>query len=445
MPTPYWTGAVLLASIAIIVIAIVKCRLHPFLALLLASFFVGALTGMDPQRMATAIENGIGGTLGFLAAVIGLGSLLGKLMETSGAAERIGLALLKCRWLSTDVVMVLMGLICGITLFVEVGVVLLIPLAFSIARQTHTSLLKLTVPLCTALMAVHCVVPPHPAALFVTERLGADVGRVIMGGLLVALVASLVGGCLFLTLAGKRLPFRAVPAAFSDVTARAKQTLPSPGASLCAIFLPVALMLMKTLSQIALPAQSAAAHLLAFFGNPVTALFIAVLVAGYTLGLRRNETMTSLLGKTESGFSAVANILLIIGAGGAFNTVLKESGLAQSLAQILCGLHMHPVLLAWLVALILHAAVGSATVAMMGAAGIVGPMLPLYPGVSPEIMVIAIGSGAIGCTIVTDSLFWLVKQYCGATLSETFRYYTSATLIASVAALGCTFLLSMFL
>ena len=155
--------------------------------------------------------------------------------------------------------------------------------------------------------------------------------------------------------------------------------------------------------------------------------------------------MAALLKDTESSFSSIANILLIIGAGGAFNSILKASGLADSMAVLLSHLHMHPILLAWLVALLLHAAVGSATVAMMGATAIVAPMLHLYPEISPEIMAIAIGSGAIGCTIVTDSLFWLVKQYCGATLSETFKYYTSATFIASLIALGCTFLLSNFI
>nr|WP_254903321.1 DUF4158 domain-containing protein [Klebsiella pneumoniae] len=174
-------------------------------------------------------------------------------------------------------------------------------------------------------------------------------------------------------------------------------------------------------------------------------ILLAVFVAYYMLGIRRQMGMGVLLTHTENGFGSIANILLIIGAGGAFNAILKSSGLADSLAVILSNLDMHPILLAWLVALILHAAVGSATVAMMGATAIVAPMLPLYPGVSPEIIAIAIGSGAIGCTIVTDSLFWLVKQYCGASLSETFKYYTTATFIASLLALAATFLLSFII
>ncbi|CAI0722350.1 DsdX permease [Serratia liquefaciens] len=319
---------------------------------------------------------------------------------------------------------------------------LLIPLAFSIARKTGTSLLKLAIPLCTALMAVHCVVPPHPAALFVTNKLGADVGTVIVYGLLVGLTASLVGGPLFLKMLGKRLPFKPVPPEFSNLTVREEHELPSLRATLFTVLLPIVLMLVKTVAELNLAKEGRLFGLMEFIGNPIIAMFIAVFAAYYVLGIRRHMGMSTLLGHTETGFASIANILLIIGAGGAFNSILKTSGLADTLALMLSNLHMHPILLAWLVALILHAAVGSATVAMMGATAIVAPMLALYPDVSPEIVTIAIGSGAIGCTIVTDSLFWLVKQYCGATLNETFRYYTTATFIASVLALGMTFLLS---
>ncbi|MCS3429881.1 D-serine transporter DsdX [Klebsiella sp. BIGb0407] len=437
--------AVLLSSILLIVVSIVKLRLHPFLALLMASFYVGAMMGMPPLEMINSIEGGIGGTLGFLAAVIGLGTILGTMMEVSGAAERIGLTLQRSKWLSPEMIMVLVGLICGITLFVEVGVVLLIPLAFSIARKTKVSLLNLAIPLCTALMAVHCVVPPHPAALFVTNQLGADVGTVIVYGLLVGLMASIAGGPVFLKCLGRRVPFRSVPPEFSNVEARHESFLPSLSVSIIAVLLPILLMLLKTLAELYMEKENGLRVAMEFIGNPVSAMFIAVFVAYYLLGTRQKMGMAVLLTQTEKGFASIANILLIIGAGGAFNGILKESGLADILASLLSGLHMHPILLAWLIALILHAAVGSATVAMMGATGIVAPMLPLYPGVSPEIIAIAIGSGAIGCTIVTDSLFWLVKQYCGATLSETFRFYTVATFIASFTALICTFMLSFII
>ncbi|MDX2322234.1 MAG: D-serine transporter DsdX [Moritella sp.] len=442
MVSNLWVIGTLITSIILIVIAIVKLKVHPFLALLLASFYVGTLMGMEPTAMVNAMESGIGSTLGFLAAVIGLGTILGKMMEVSGGAERIGITLQKCRWLSPEVIMVFVGLVCGITLFVEVGVVLLIPLAFSIAKKTNTSLLNLAIPLCTALMAVHCIVPPHPAALYVTNALGADIGAVIFYGLLIAVAASLIGGPLFLKVVGGNLPFKKVPEEFSSLEVRKEEDLPSLGATLFTVLLPIILMLAKTVAELNMTAGSTIYTVFEFLGNPITAMFIAAFVAYYVLGIKQNMGMPELLEKTEDCFSSIANILLIIGAGGAFNGVLKGSGLGDVLAQILSNLDMHPILLAWLVAIILHAAVGSATVAMMGATAIVSPMLVLYPDVSPEIITLAIGSGAIGCTIVTDSLFWLVKQYSGATLNETFKYYTTATFIASFVALGATFLLS---
>jgi len=366
-------------SVLLLLFLVMKARMHAFVALMVVSIGAGLFSGMPLDKIAATMEKGMGGTLGFLAAVIGLGTILGKMMEVSGAAERIGLTLQRCRWLSADVIMVLVGLICGITLFVEVGVVLLIPLAFSIAKKTNTSLLKLAIPLCTALRAVHCVVPPHPAALFVANKLGADIGTVIVYGLLVGLIASLVGGPLFLRLLGNRLPFKPVPAEFSNLDVREESTLPSLGATLFTVLLPIGLMLVKTVAELNMAKGGTLYTVLEFIGNPITAMFIAVFVAYYMLGIRRQMGMGVLLTHTENGFGSIANILLIIGAGGAFNAILKSSGLADNLAVILSNLDMHPILLAWLVALILHAAVGSATVAMMGATAIVAPMLPLYP------------------------------------------------------------------
>ena len=445
MDSQIWELGVLISSILLIVISIIKFKLHPFLALLLSSFYVGVLMKMKPLNMIASIEDGIGGTLGFLAAVIGLGTILSKMIEISGAAERIGITLQKCRWLSSDVIMVLIGMICGITLFVEVGVVLLIPLAFSIAKKTKTSLLMLAIPLCTALMTVHCIVPPHPAALYVTIALGVDIGSVILYGLIIGIIASLAGGSIFLRMIKNRIPFKAVPEQFSDLKIRTAEELPSLAATLLIILLPIFLMLIKTIAELNMDKNTSIYTVLEFTGNPITAMFIATFVAYYMLGLRREMKMADLLNKTEDCFSTIGNILLIIAAGGAFNGILKASGLSDSLASILSLLDMHPILLAWLVAIILHAAVGSATVAMMGATAIVSPMLILYPDISPEIITLAIGSGAIGCTIVTDSLFWLVKQYCGATMTEMMKYYTSATFIASVVALMVTFLLSNFI
>ncbi|SQA98768.1 DsdX permease [Cedecea neteri] len=332
------------------------------------------MMGMGPLEMVNAVESGIGGTLGFLAAVIGLGTILGKMMEVSGAAERIGLALQRCRWLSADVIMVLVGLICGITLFVEVGVVLLIPPGlFHRQKDPHFFAETGDPAVYRAGWRFTAWCPPTRRALFVTNKLGADVGTVIVYGLAVGLLASLVGGPLFLKCLGNRLPFKSVPAEFSDLQTRDAASLPSLSATLFTVLLPIFLMLAKTLAELNMTPGSTTYTALEFIGNPITAMFIAVFVAYYLLGLRQHMSIATLLSHTENGFGSIANILMIIGAGGAFNAILKASGMADSLALSLSSLHLHPILLAWLVALILHAAVGSATVAMMGATAIVAP------------------------------------------------------------------------
>ena len=297
--------ATLLVSIVLIVLTIVKLKFHPFLALLLASFFVGAMMGMSPLDMVNAIESGIGGTLGFLAAVIGLGTILGKTTGgfRRGRAHRDRPAQ-RCRWLSARRDYGAGGPDLRHYAVRGSGRCPADPAGVFHRQKTHTSLLKLAIPLRTVLMAVHCVVPPHPAALFVTYKLGADVGTVIVYGLMVGLMASLVGGPLFLKLLGNRCLFKPVPAEFSDLKVREEHTLPSLGATLLTVLLPIALMLVKTIAELNMAKDGTLYTLLEFIGNPITAMFIAVFVAYYLLGIRQHMGMGAMLTHTEHGFGA---------------------------------------------------------------------------------------------------------------------------------------------
>ncbi len=245
-----WVIGTLLTSIVLIVFTIIKLKIHPFLALLLASFYVGALMGMNPVEMVSAIERGVGGTLGFLAAVI--------------------------------------GLVCGITLFVEVGVVLLIPRVFSVVRKTNTSLLKLAIPLCVALMAVHCIVPLHLSALFMTNKLGADIDSVIVYGLIVALFSALMSSSLFQKFLGSGLPFKSVPAEFSQIKVHKEKVLPSLGMTLFPVLLPIGLMLIKPAAELNMEKGTTFYTVLESLGNPIIAMFITTFGAYYTLGTRKN-------------------------------------------------------------------------------------------------------------------------------------------------------------
>jgi GntP family gluconate:H+ symporter/D-serine transporter len=338
----------------------------------------------------------------------------------------------------------LVGFIAGIPVFFEVGFVLLIPLIYVVAKETRINLLYLGVPLAVSLMAVHCMLPPHPAAMAITGMLGADVGKVIMYGLIVALPTAIIAGPLWIKLVCKsEAPDTQQAFLEEHCVDSATRDLPGLGVTLLTILLPLVLMVGKSLAT-GLPQDSGLASIVAFLGTPLIALSIAVLFAYWALGLRRGLSMPELLVHTQKSFPPLAGILLIIGAGGAFNGILVDSGVGNALSASLTQLNMNPIVLAWLVAGLMHFAVGSATVAMISAAGMVMPMLGAHPTVSKEIICIAIGAGAIGWTHVTDSAFWVVKEYLGVSLAEALKKFTSATVLASLVALGLTLLLAQF-
>ncbi len=440
MNSEMWIVGTLLTSILLIVVTIVKGKVHPFLALLLASFYVGALMGMNPLKMVNAMEEGIGGTLGFLAAVIGLGTILGKMMEVSGAAERIGLACSSaagCR--PGDHGAGRAGMryhpVCGGGCGAAHSAGLLHrPQDQHLAADPgHSALYR------PDGRALHSATPPRRPLCH--QSAGCRCGirhRLWPRGRVVCLAGS---GPLFLKLLGKRVPFKEVPAAFADIQARNEDELPTLGASLFTVLLPILLMLVKTVAELNMDHASHLYTLLEFIGNPITAMFIAAFTAYYVLGIRRRMQMEGLLDQTEQCFSSIANILLIIGAGGAFNGYSRPVALGRPGHHSLPARHAsHPAGLAGG-----HRAARRRGLRHRRHDGGYRHRLPImvhYPNISPEIMTLAIGSGAIGCTMVTDSLFWLVKQYCGATLNETLKYYTTATFVASLMALAGTFLLS---
>lgn len=436
--------ATLFIAILLIIFLIVKLKLHAFIALSLAALFVALLTRMPLNTIAAAIEKGVGSTLGFLAMIIGLGAILGTMLEVSGGAQRIASSLLKvlgkqrASW-----VMMIVGFIAGIPVFVEVGFVLLVPLVYVIARDTGLSKVQIAVPLGLSLMTVHCIVPPHPAAMAISSILGADIGKVIIFGLLAGLPCAIIGGPLyaqfFCKLSNEQSESHDKLTELKD-----EHSLPGFGITLITILLPLLLMVSKTILSFILDKNNQYLPLVEFIGNPITALLISVFFAYFTLGISRGNSMGELLKLTESSFGPIAGILLIIGSGGAFNQILIDSGIGDALSHTLSGLPLSPILLAWIIAGVLHFAVGSATVAMISAAGIV---LPLISGgsVSPEVIVIAIGAGAIGWTQVTDSLFWLIKEYMDMSLADTLRNVTIPMTLASFVGLGSAFILNFII
>ena len=442
-----WLLGVLFSSIALIIFLIMKVRLHAFLALIIACFVVGFGSGMPATQIVKSLESGIGGTLGFLIAIIGLGGILGKMLEESGGAERLAKTLLdnlgstRAHW-----VMAIVGAIAGIPVFFEVGFVLLIPLVYVVARETKINLMFLGIPLAISLMTIHCILPPHPAAMAITGMLHAAVGTVILYGLMVGIPTMIIAGPIWVSLfCGKAASEK--QQSFLESHGKhlpAERALPGIGITLMTIALPLILMVFKTAAA-GLPADSLVQHVAQFVGNPLTALMISVAFAYWSLGLRQGRTMQQLLEITQRGFPALANIIFVIGAGGAFNAVLIESGVGKAISNMLAGTDINLIILAWFIAWLMHFAVGSATVAMVSAASMINPMLAADPHLKPEILVVAIGAGSIGWAHVTDSAFWVVKEYLNVSLSEALKKFTGGTVVASLVALLATLILNYFL
>lgn len=437
--------ATLLAAIALVVFLIMKVRLHAFISLIIACMFVGFMTGMPLVKICTSIEAGMGSTLGFLATVLGLGSILGKMLETSGGAERLARTLInalgkeRASW-----AMMVVGFITGIPVFFQVGFVLLIPLVISVARATGMSLVSIGIPMGVSLQIVHCMLPPHPAAMAIASTLQADIGKVIMLGLIVCIPAAIIGGPLWTKLI-KNSVKADLPALNKPSEPLPDSSLPGFGITLFTVLLPMIIMVAKTVFDLSPLKHSDFAPMVNFIGNPITALLISAFFAYWSLGLARGFDMKQLLQFTDQCFGPVAGILLVIGAGGAFNRVLLDSGLGVELGKVLASLALSPLILAWIVAAVMRFSVGSATVAMMTATGIVMPVLSQYPTLDPALVALAVGAGAICFSHVTDSGFWIVKEYFGLTVVGALKSYTLATCVASVVAIGATLLLATVL
>lgn len=274
--------------------------------------------------------------------------------------------------------------------------------------------------------------------------LNADIGTVILYGLIVGLPTAIIAGPVWVRFTCRREASDSQQAFLSarTVTPAEEQAMPAFGITLTTVLLPLVLMVGKTLAVTVLDKGAALYEWVAFLGSPLIALTLSVVFAYWALGLRRGLDMADLLSLTQRCFPPLAGILLIIGAGGAFNDMLVGSGIGKALADVLNQTQLNPIILAWLIAGIMHFAVGSATVAMISAAGMVMPILGQHPEYNREMLVIAIGAGAIGWTHITDSAFWVVKEYLGLSLSDALKKFTAATVLASVVALCLTLLLS---
>ncbi|MEV0223662.1 gluconate:H+ symporter [Streptomyces sp. NPDC050704] len=456
-------------GIALLLVLIIKVRLQPFVALLGVSIAVGLSAGLSVTELfgtvqrstsVSMIETGMGGILGHVTIIIGLGTMLGAILEVSGGAEALSSRLLNLFGEKrAPLAMGLTGLIFGIPVFFDVGIFVLAPIVYAAAKRSGKSILLYCMPLLAGLSMTHAFLPPHPGPVAAAGLFKVDLGWVILMGVVVGIPAVLAAWA-YAAWIGNRL-FVPVPqdmveaaeearAAVAAEQAAAGRTAPEQPVALSTVFLiigtPLLLILAATFSSIALD-PSTLRSVIEFFGHPFVALTIALLMAYYLLGIRRGWSRKSLETVSTASLKPVGNILLVVGAGGIFGAVLKGSGIADALADTFNDVGLPVILLAWLISVVLRVAQGSATVAIVTTAGIVVPLVEGqdYSQAHLALVIMAISAGSIFASHVNDGGFWIVAKYFGISERDTLKSWTVLETVLSVAGFAVAAVLSVFI
>lgn len=432
----------LLAIIAIIVL-ISACKLTPFLSILIGTFIAGIGAGLPPEIVAKAFSKGAGSILGEAGIIISLGAMLGALMAESGAADQIASTLLRhARGKALPWVMALVAMVIGLPLFFEVGLVLMVPIIFVIARQSGQPLLRVAIPALAGMTTLHALMPPHPGPLIAVSALHADLGLTMLLGLSLAIPAVILAGPLYGIWLSKRMHV-VEPAELGELFSAkvATRRKPTFAVSLLIILLPVLLMLGSTLAKVAMAPDSVLAVTLKFLGEPLIALGLAVIAAviclGWSIGMARDQVG----GVLRKSLAPIAVLLLTIGAGGGLKETLLQAGISDTIGKVATGAHLSYLLLAWLIAVALRQATGSATVATTTTAGILAPMMAGLAATQSSLVALAIGAGSVFFCHVNDAGFWMVREYFGLELKQTLWVWSVLQTFVSVVGLLGTLLL----
>ena len=430
-------------GILLLFLLIVLFRVNAFISFIIVSIGIGIGQGMKLDVIVNSIEKGIGNTLGFLVLILGLGAMLGKLVAESGAAQQITNGLIKFFGVkNTKVAVMFTGFIVGITMFYSVGFVILVPLVFTIAASTGLSLIGIGLPMLAALSVTHGFLPPHPAPSALSVMFKADIGTTLIYGVVLAIPSILISGP-FLT---RFLPkVNAKPLKEFMATKKIHTSkLPSLNKSLLVALLPVILIGFTTLISSIFQNNDTLFEWINFIGNPVIALLITLIIGTYTLGISRGISMEEIMEIFATAVSGITMVLLIISGAGALKQILIDSGVSDYIGSLLEISNMSPLFIGWLIATLIRFSVGSATVAGLTTAGIVLPLLE-STAVSPELMVLAIGSGSLMLSHVNDSGFWLFKEYFNLSVKETLCTWTIMETSIGITGLFGVLILNQFI
>ena len=452
MSTPHII-IIVVAAVTLLLLMVLKFKISAFISLLITSMFVGILSGMPLKDILVSIQEGMGGTLGFVAVVVGLGAIFGQILEASGGAESLAHYLVKK--FGTDRAswaMVLTGFIVAIPVFLDVGLVILAPILYALSRDTKKSLLYYGIPLLAGLAVTHSFMPPTPGPIAVADILDADLGWVIFFGFILGIPTAIIAGPVFGKYISKKIDIQPPEdmMAHNPSGATAPEDLPSFRSIALLIAVPLFLILVNTFTAVLVDkgvfAKNLVTDIMIFLGHPFSALIIAALLAVYFLGIRRGKSRQELLDLSNKALGPAGIIILVTGAGGVLKQILVDSGIGEIMANSISDSALPPILLAWILAAIVRVTQGSATVAMITAAGIMAPVLSFINPSAPEmaLIVISIASGATLLSHVNDSGFWLVSKYFGMNESQTLRSWTVMESIVAVCGLAFTMLASLF-
>lgn len=439
--------AAVLAGVLVLIVLILRFKIQAFIALLIASILVGILSGMDLLAIVKTVEEGMGNTLGFVAVVVGLGSIFGAILEHSGGAESLATFLIhKFGEKRSSWALMLTGFIVAIPVFFDVAFIILVPILYALQRKTGKSLLLYGIPLLAGLAITHSFIPPTPGPIAVANLLTADLGWVILFGFMVGIPTAILCGPLFGKFIAKKIHIEAPKL---EESASSTKQFPPVGAIIAIISIPIFLIVLNTVcnSPMIGPAKLSKQILdwVSLVGHPFSALIIANLVAWYFLGIRRRFTKAQLLDISSKSLAPAGVIILITGAGGVFKEILVNTGTGKMLANYFASQGISIIVFGFMAAVIVRILQGSATVAMITAAGLTAPLL-FNTITAPEkaLLVIAIASGASIMSHVNDSGFWLVGKYLGLTEKQTFKSWTVMTSILALSGFLMVLLLSLF-
>ncbi|MEV6778683.1 GntT/GntP/DsdX family permease [Streptomyces syringium] len=440
-------GIAVLIGIAVIVLLITRFKLHAFLALTIGSLVLGAVAGAPLDKVIAGFTTGLGATVAGVGVLIALGAILGKLLADSGGADQIvDTILAKAGPRSMPWAIVLIASVIGLPLFFEVGIVLLIPVVLLVAQRGNYSLMRIGIPALAGLSVMHGLVPPHPGPLVAIDAIGANLGVTLALGVLVAVPTAVIAGPLFSRVAARWVditpPEKLIPQRPSEDLDRR----PGFAATVATVLLPVVLMLAKALVDIVVDdPKDHVQRVTDVIGSPMIALLAAVLVGMFTLGRAAGFGRDRLAVTVEKSLVPIAGILLIVGAGGGFKQTLIDVGVGQMILDFSEDWSVSALLLAWLIAVGIRLATGSATVATISAAGLVAPLAADMSTTHSALLVLAVGAGSLFFSHVNDAGFWLVKEYFGMDIGQTIKTWSLMETIISVVGIGFVMLLSLVL